>query len=75
MYNVRAALPVRIWDYFIYSSAEQANKLTGICNYFIYFTLSIYMDVRAALHSVRRAGRTTFQDSGLFYLFICGAGK
>jgi hypothetical protein len=35
MYNVRAALPVRIWDYFIYSSAEQANKLDRICNYFI----------------------------------------
>jgi hypothetical protein len=75
VYDVRAALPFRIRDYFIYSSAEQANKLTGICNYFMYFTLSIYMDVRAALHSVRRAGRFTCKDLGLFYLFICGAGK
>jgi hypothetical protein len=73
MYDVQAAVHVRIRDYFIYSSAEQANKLTGICNYFIYFTLSIWTcGPHYTVYDVQAALPFRIRD---YFIFICRAGK
>jgi hypothetical protein len=59
-YAVRAAVDVSIWDYFIYLSAEQANKSDGIWNHILSIYLQSILSICATcrpqyMYDVRRA--------------------